>query len=145
MLERYHKTYDNVLDESSKEPHTPPGRLGYRSIQRTVAEVELLGDDVHAFDPREGGSFRISLTYDAPTRTGKTTAKAAGNCYSSFLSVTAPILDSTARSIRTRDAARQGVRRASPRAMQDGVASVQGTPHRREGGRRVRRRTSGPG
>ncbi len=29
---------------------------------------------VHAFDPREGGSFRISLTYDAPTRTGKTTA-----------------------------------------------------------------------
>ncbi len=30
--------------------------------------------DVHAFDAREGGSFRISLTYDAPTGTGKTTA-----------------------------------------------------------------------
>jgi hypothetical protein len=29
---------------------------------------------VHAFDLREGGSFRISLTYDAPTGTGKTTA-----------------------------------------------------------------------
>ena len=29
---------------------------------------------VHAFEPREGGSFRISLTYDAPTGTGKTTA-----------------------------------------------------------------------
>ena len=29
---------------------------------------------VHAFDPREGGSFRVSLTYDAPTGTGKTTA-----------------------------------------------------------------------
>src|SRR5438094_4008370 len=29
---------------------------------------------VHAFDPREGGSFRISLTYDAPTGIGKTTA-----------------------------------------------------------------------
>ena len=29
---------------------------------------------VHAFDPREGGSFRISLRYDAPTGTGKTTA-----------------------------------------------------------------------
>jgi len=29
---------------------------------------------VHAFDPREGGPFRISLTYDAPTGTGKTTA-----------------------------------------------------------------------
>jgi uncharacterized protein YndB with AHSA1/START domain len=29
---------------------------------------------VHAFDPREGGAFRISLKYDAPTETGKTTA-----------------------------------------------------------------------
>ena len=29
---------------------------------------------VHAFDPREGGAFRISLTYDEPTATGKTTA-----------------------------------------------------------------------
>jgi uncharacterized protein YndB with AHSA1/START domain len=28
---------------------------------------------VHEFDAREGGSFRISLTYDAPTGTGKTT------------------------------------------------------------------------
>src|SRR3990170_3477024 len=30
---------------------------------------------VHAFEPREGGAFRISLTYDAPTGTGKTTAQ----------------------------------------------------------------------
>ena len=29
---------------------------------------------VYEFDAREGGSFRISLTYDAPTGTGKTTA-----------------------------------------------------------------------
>jgi uncharacterized protein YndB with AHSA1/START domain len=29
---------------------------------------------IHAFDPREGGEFRISLTYDLPTGTGKTTA-----------------------------------------------------------------------
>lgn len=29
---------------------------------------------VHVFEPREGGSFRISLTYDEPTGTGKTTA-----------------------------------------------------------------------
>jgi len=28
---------------------------------------------VHAFDAREGGAFRISLTYEAPTGTGKTT------------------------------------------------------------------------
>jgi uncharacterized protein YndB with AHSA1/START domain len=30
---------------------------------------------VHAFDPREGGLLRISLTYDAPARTGKTTGR----------------------------------------------------------------------
>ena len=29
---------------------------------------------VHAFDAREGGSFRISLTYDEPGGSGKTTA-----------------------------------------------------------------------
>src|SRR6187397_1162245 len=29
---------------------------------------------VHAFDAREGGAFRISLTYDAPSGTGKTSA-----------------------------------------------------------------------
>lgn len=29
---------------------------------------------VHAFDPREGGAFRISLTYHAPTGTGKSSA-----------------------------------------------------------------------
>ena len=30
---------------------------------------------VHAFEPREGGIFRISLTYDAPTGAGKTAAQ----------------------------------------------------------------------
>lgn len=29
---------------------------------------------VHVFDAREGGAFRISLTYDTPDGTGKTTA-----------------------------------------------------------------------
>ena len=29
---------------------------------------------VHAFDARENGLFRVSLTYDEPTKTGKTTA-----------------------------------------------------------------------
>jgi uncharacterized protein YndB with AHSA1/START domain len=29
---------------------------------------------VHEFDPREDGAFRISLTYDEPTGTGKTSA-----------------------------------------------------------------------
>jgi len=30
-----------------------------------------MSSHVHEFDAREGGSFRISLTYDAPTGTGK--------------------------------------------------------------------------
>ena len=30
---------------------------------------------VHVFEPREGGEFRISLTYDAPTDAGKTDAQ----------------------------------------------------------------------
>ena len=30
---------------------------------------------VHSFDAREGGTFRISLTYDLPTSSGKTTAQ----------------------------------------------------------------------
>jgi uncharacterized protein YndB with AHSA1/START domain len=29
---------------------------------------------VHTFDPRPGGQFRISLTYDSPSRQGKTSA-----------------------------------------------------------------------
>ena len=33
-----------------------------------------MSSQVHAFDAREGGAFRISLTYDAPTGAGKTTA-----------------------------------------------------------------------
>lgn len=33
-----------------------------------------MSSHVHAFEPREGGAFRISLTYDEPTGTGKTTA-----------------------------------------------------------------------
>jgi uncharacterized protein YndB with AHSA1/START domain len=30
---------------------------------------------VHEFDARQGGTFRISLTYDAPTTAGKTAAQ----------------------------------------------------------------------
>jgi len=44
---------------------------------RAVAQWKVPGgmtSHVHRFDPREGGSFRISLTYDEPTGTGKTTA-----------------------------------------------------------------------
>jgi uncharacterized protein YndB with AHSA1/START domain len=33
-----------------------------------------MSSHMHSFDAREGGSFRISLTYDTPTGKGKTTA-----------------------------------------------------------------------
>ncbi len=51
----------------------------YRALldARAVAQWMVptgMTSHVHAFDAREGGSFRISLTYDAPTGTGKTSA-----------------------------------------------------------------------
>ena len=56
-----------------------PRALVYRALldARAVATWMVptgMTSHVHTFDPREGGSFRISLTYDEPTRTGKTTA-----------------------------------------------------------------------
>ncbi len=33
-----------------------------------------MSSHVHEFDAREGGSFRVSLTYDAPSGTGKSAA-----------------------------------------------------------------------
>lgn len=44
---------------------------------RAIAQWKVptgMSSHVHEFDPREGGFFRVSLTYDAPTGTGKTTA-----------------------------------------------------------------------
>jgi uncharacterized protein YndB with AHSA1/START domain len=56
-----------------------PRAVVYRALldARAVATWMVptgMTNHVHAFDPREGGSFRISLTYDAPTGAGKTTA-----------------------------------------------------------------------
>ena len=48
--------------------------LDARAIPRWRVPTGMTGV-VHEFDAREGGSFRISLTYDAPTGTGKTTAR----------------------------------------------------------------------
>jgi len=61
---------------------------------------------VHAFDPREGGSFRISLTYDEPTATGKTTAQTDtyhGRFEASRTGGTAPSRALGARLVRVRD------------------------------------------
>ena len=56
-----------------------PRAIVYRALldARSVATWKVptgMTSHVHVFDPREGGSFRISLTYEEPTRTGKTTA-----------------------------------------------------------------------
>ncbi len=57
-----------------------PRAAVYRALldARAVATWKVptgMTSHVHAFDAREGGSLRISLTYDAPTGTGKTTAR----------------------------------------------------------------------
>jgi uncharacterized protein YndB with AHSA1/START domain len=50
-------------------------------VYRTLLDADALQDwmvpdgmtsQVHSFDAREGGTFRISLTYDMPTTAGKT-------------------------------------------------------------------------
>jgi uncharacterized protein YndB with AHSA1/START domain len=35
---------------------------------------DQMTSEIHSFDAREGGTFRISLTYDEPTTAGKTTS-----------------------------------------------------------------------
>jgi uncharacterized protein YndB with AHSA1/START domain len=44
------------------------------SVQHWVVP-DGMSSRVHKFEPDEGGVFRISLTYDAPTDTGKTDAQ----------------------------------------------------------------------
>jgi uncharacterized protein YndB with AHSA1/START domain len=44
------------------------------AVQRWMVP-EIMTSQVHSFDAREGGEFRISLTYDAPTTAGKTSAQ----------------------------------------------------------------------
>ncbi len=55
-----------------------PDRV-YRTIldPRAVAQWMVpdgMTSEIHAFEAHEGGYFRISLSYDEPTATGKTTA-----------------------------------------------------------------------
>lgn len=57
-----------------------PRHLVYRALLDPVAVQQWMvpdgmTSDVHSFEAHEGGTFRISLTYDAPTATGKTTAQ----------------------------------------------------------------------
>jgi uncharacterized protein YndB with AHSA1/START domain len=62
----------------SRHMNAPPA-IVYRALLDSDAVATWMvpagmTSHVHAFDAREGGTFQISLTYDAPTGTGKTTA-----------------------------------------------------------------------
>ena len=48
--------------------------LDARAVQQWMVP-ESMTSHVHSFEAREGGEFRISLTYDAPTGTGKTSTQ----------------------------------------------------------------------
>ena len=60
--------------------HVNAPRLNvYRAILKEHAVAKWMVPNgmtskVHVFEPREGGAFRISLTYDSPSGIGKTTA-----------------------------------------------------------------------
>jgi uncharacterized protein YndB with AHSA1/START domain len=52
----------------------------YRALLDAQAVQQWMVPDsmtshIHSFDAREGGAFRISLTYDLPTTAGKTSAQ----------------------------------------------------------------------
>ena len=62
----------------SRHINASPGMV-YRALldAHTVATWMVpdgMTSQVHAFDARQGGSFRISLTYNSPAAAGKTTA-----------------------------------------------------------------------
>ncbi len=46
--------------------------LDANAVERWMVPDQMTGH-IHSFDAREGGTFRISLTYDMPTTAGKTT------------------------------------------------------------------------
>ena len=57
----------------------PRSRVYQALLDPTLVQQWMVPDgmtsQVHSFDPREGATFRISLTYEQPTSTGKTTAQ----------------------------------------------------------------------
>ena len=60
--------------------HAPRAAV-YRALLDPAAVQQWMVPDgmtseIHSFNPREGGAFRISLTYDEPTDTGKTSDRA---------------------------------------------------------------------
>jgi uncharacterized protein YndB with AHSA1/START domain len=74
------RTPDSVMSSTRVSRRVKASRARvYRALldARAVAAWMVpagMTSHVHAFDAREGGAFRISLTYDTATGTGKTTA-----------------------------------------------------------------------
>jgi uncharacterized protein YndB with AHSA1/START domain len=68
-----------AMTELTRHIAAPRSRV-YRALIDPAAVQRWMVPDgmtsqVHSFDAREGGNFRISLTYDAPTAAGKSTTQ----------------------------------------------------------------------
>jgi uncharacterized protein YndB with AHSA1/START domain len=75
-----HSSHNGAMSSTQVTRHIDaPPAVVYRALLDAVAIATWrvpngMTSRVHEFDAREGGSFRVSLTYDAPAATGKTTA-----------------------------------------------------------------------
>jgi uncharacterized protein YndB with AHSA1/START domain len=62
----------------TRRMHAPRADVYHALLDpRAVAKWQVpkgMTSKIHIFEPREGGAFRISLTYDSPTATGKSSA-----------------------------------------------------------------------
>ena len=76
MRSKYEKPQDST--RLSRHVSAPRARVYSALVDANAIATWMvptgMTSRVHAFEGREGGTFRISLTYDAPTGVGKTTA-----------------------------------------------------------------------
>src|ERR1035441_6539654 len=65
-----------ALSSISRRINAPPSAVYRALLDATAVErwraPDGMSSHVHAFDARQGGVFRISLTYQGPTSAGKT-------------------------------------------------------------------------
>jgi uncharacterized protein YndB with AHSA1/START domain len=63
----------------SRHINASPGRVFAALMDANAVQQWMvphgMTSEIHSYDARQGGSFRISLTYDSPTGTGKTTVQ----------------------------------------------------------------------
>jgi uncharacterized protein YndB with AHSA1/START domain len=63
-----------VQHVNAPRPRVYRALLDAEAVARWMVPTGMTSQ-VHTFDAREGGGFRISLTYDSPTDAGKTSAR----------------------------------------------------------------------